>query len=86
MTSISSSYDGKYVFSAGGSDLSVNMMSVVVHEEALHKDDYLDYIELIEGGAEGPLFNDMMDYFYFCQIRAQGEETLDQRELKGWFD
>lgn len=34
---------------------------------------------MLEGGENGELHNEIIDYFYYCQIRSQGENTMDVR-------
>lgn len=82
------SHDGNYVFSSGGKDLSVNMWNV--DTTALipphHKEDPTDiesYLSLLEGGNGGELHNDIVDYFYYCQIKSQGEDSMESRDISG---
>jgi hypothetical protein len=118
ITSIAASYDGKYIFSSGGADLSVNMWAVDtttlnqtrntstnessdgthnynlgnIPEEEEEGDGYSPtspwitvetYLPLLEGGEGGELHNDLIDYFYYCQLRAQGEEAMESRSITG---
>ena len=41
------------------------------------------FVGLIEGGAEGEFYSDMKDYFYYSQLRAQGEMSTDTRSTDG---
>merc|ERR1712216_187851 len=41
------------------------------------------FVKLLEGGEEGEFFADMKDYFYYSQIRSQGEDTTNARKLDG---
>jgi len=41
------------------------------------------FVALIDGGADGPLYQEMMDYFYYAQLRAQGEDTTEPRRITG---
>ncbi len=100
------------MFSAGGSDLSVNMWRVAV-ETASAKAQQLNYgslsgeeglvirggvdeagastapsslapfFSLLEGGEGGELHHDIVDYFYYCQLRNLGEDSMEQRNLAG---
>lgn len=84
---IQCSYDGKYIFSAGGSDGTVNMWSVDLialkrsSEPLNHRSN--PYAALLEGGYNGEFYHEMLDYFYFSQLRAQGEDTTEGRSLGG---
>ena len=117
VTSLDVSFDGKYVFSAGGFDLSVNMWKINVEEhrkfrkgKAASTHDYNDeqsslvgqsektaihskvtteiaalkpYFGLLEGGENGELHRDIVDYFYYCQLRHHGEDSMEPRNLTG---
>lgn len=123
VTCVAVSYDGKYIFSAGGYDLSVNMWKINVEE---HQRDKLatrlseageegdaggaadgedkgaeqitqpvrptaaqdaaalrPYFSLLEGGEDGELHRDIVDYFYYCQLRHLGEDSMETRNLTG---
>ncbi len=57
VTDISVFHDGRF-------DLPVNML--VIDATALPewgRDDYLNYVGMIEGEAEGSLYNDIVDYY-----------------------
>ena len=79
------SHDGKYLFSAGGRDHSV--LQWAVDCDSLVIDDGRNvvehFIEVIEGGREGAFMKEIIDYFYYAQIRAQGEETTAKRKIVG---
>lgn len=85
------SYDGKYIFSAGGSDASVHMWEININaleaQSALGGEDLIPFYGLLEGGREGELFKELEDYFYYAQIRrrlidtSQGVNAMDSREV-----
>uniref|UniRef100_A0A7S3CT12 Cilia- and flagella-associated protein 251 n=1 Tax=Strombidium rassoulzadegani TaxID=1082188 RepID=A0A7S3CT12_9SPIT len=81
------SSDGRYLFTCGGSDLSVKMWSIDVSpiEHAIHLggQDIEPFINLIEGGSEGQIFQDMKDFFYYSMIRSKDENTTKTRKLDG---
>jgi WD40 repeat protein len=61
VTDICASPDGKYIFTCGGDDLSVNVWNVDVtpinEEIAMYGGDTVEpFINLIEGGREGQTF------------------------------
>jgi cilia- and flagella-associated protein 251 len=83
------SNDGRFVFTAGGNDLTANMWSVTL-PDSLHvpEDPYapLDiapFLDLLEGGPGGELHQNLIDYFYYCQLRHGGENTIETRRLTG---
>jgi WD40 repeat protein len=85
ITSIAVSCDGKYVFSAGGSDLTVNMWNVYEEYPESLVSNIMPYLQLLDGGPHGELHQNLIDYFYYCQLRHGGEDTLDTRYLTGRF-
>lgn len=124
VTCVAVSHDGKYIFSAGGYDLSVNMWKINVEEHQRDKlatrqneageadQDAADgeekgaeqvsvparptaaqdaaalrpYFSLLEGGEGGELHRDIVDYFYYCQLRHLGEDSMETRNLTGKFN
>lgn len=132
VTCVAVSHDGKYVFSGGGYDLSVNMWRVDVEEHrcarraAQVRADAVTatkveaaedaageeggglsagaeggavslakaaqeavvlrpYFSLLEGGEGGELHRDIVDYFYYCQLRHLGEDSMETRNLTGTY-
>ncbi|XP_077862113.1 cilia- and flagella-associated protein 251-like [Saccoglossus kowalevskii] len=85
VVNLACSYDGKHVFTAGGTDSSVHMWNVnlMVLEAGskLGGEDLIPFYGLLEGGREGELFAELEDYFYYAQIRSQGVDTMDSREI-----
>ncbi|KAL3856807.1 hypothetical protein ACJMK2_011524 [Sinanodonta woodiana] len=79
------SYDGKYVFTAGGSDASVHMWEININaleaQAKLGGEDLIPFYGLLDGGREGELFAELEDYFYYAQIRSQGVNALDKRKV-----
>ena len=89
-------FDGKYLVTAGGSDRSVNLWSV--SSSALDASITLGsggggsggsgssmdaYMSLIEGGRDGAFMKDLVDYFTYGQLRAQGLATTKPRDAAG---
>jgi WD40 repeat protein len=89
ITSLAATFDGKFLFSAGGHDLSVNMWLVETAElvpfaESKTLEEETDsFLTLLEGGKDGALHNDIIDYFYYCQLRTQGEDAMETRAITG---
>eukprot|EP00795_Rhopilema_esculentum_P015460 gene15460-6711_t len=79
------SYNGKYVFTAGGPDCSVLMWDVNTTAleilEKLGGEDLVPFYGLLEGGKEGELFAELEDYFYYSQMRSQGVDSTEEREV-----
>jgi len=96
VTSIACSSDSSFLFTSGGPDLSINMWQIDVsgfevsqnsligvRPSELNRIEMAPFYGLLEGGIEGELYNDIVDYFYVCQIRNQGEATMDDRLITG---
>lgn len=88
ITCICVSSDGKYLFTGGGSDLTVNMweidVSVLPSRGFPENAEQLEpFLELLEGGPGGDLHNDIVEYFYYCQLRTQPEESMEERQVTG---
>lgn len=41
------------------------------------------FLEALEGGEYGQLYNELLDYFYYFQLRRQGEDCMEERLLQG---
>ncbi|KAI5690334.1 hypothetical protein MNV84_04498 [Leishmania braziliensis] len=96
ITSMVTSHDGAVVFTAGGPDQAV-MQWRVRGDCIMSPSEWTTVVQCrekggvplphlvgaVEGGAEGELMNEVVDYFYYAQIRAQGEETTAKRVLLG---
>ena len=71
------SYDGGYIFTTGGSDLSVNMWTInhSVLDQSIDRNgsDIQSFIDLIEGGKGGKFWNEIKEYFYYAQIKRYKE-------------
>mmetsp|Transcript_21112 Transcript_21112/g.27387 ORF Transcript_21112/g.27387 Transcript_21112/m.27387 type:complete len:951 (+) Transcript_21112:86-2938(+) len=80
--------DGEFFFSAGGKDLSVNMWKINLHAlgtvaDASRAAGAESFIEQLEGGKDGEMYNELVDYFYYSQLRTQGEDTVEERKAEG---
>lgn len=96
ITSMVVSHDGKSVFTAGGTDQAV-MQWRVRGDCIMTPTEWASVVQCtekggvplphlvgaVEGGTDGELMKEVVDYFYYAQIRAQGEETTAKRVLLG---
>lgn len=82
---LASSHDGKYLFTAGGKDSCVHMWSVSTNAleaaASLGGEGLTPFYGLLEGGRDGELFAELENYFYFAQLRSQGLDTTEKREV-----
>ncbi|KAK7194561.1 WD domain, G-beta repeat [Novymonas esmeraldas] len=96
ITSMVTSYDGAFAFTAGGADqgvmqwrirgdciVSPSEWAAVVQCRERGGVPLPHLVGAVEGGADGELMKEVVDYFYYAQIRAQGEETTAKRVLLG---
>jgi len=77
ITDIAVSGDSRFLFTAGGEDLCVNMWEIDTNyvERNIMLGGEEPFIQLLDGGLEGQMYADMKDFFYFSQIRSQGENV-----------
>ena len=84
ISGIALSHDGKYLFSTGGGDLSAYMWAIDTEGwTSQNENENGNFLNLLDGGENGEMHNDIKDYFYYCQIRADGEDNMDVRNLTG---
>jgi cilia- and flagella-associated protein 251 len=99
ISALAISYDGRFLFSSGGNDLSAFMYEVNLESEyrsptsgvmstgepvATNSNSPSSvFLSLLDGGDGGELHQDIVDYFYYCQLRAQGEESMNTRAATG---
>ncbi|XP_053442982.1 cilia- and flagella-associated protein 251 [Nycticebus coucang] len=79
------SYDGCYAFTAGGHDRSVVQwkinLSALEAAVSLGGEDLIPFYGLVSGGREGKFYRELEDYFYYSQLRSQGIDTMETREV-----
>ncbi|NXC37406.1 CF251 protein, partial [Campylorhamphus procurvoides] len=82
---LASSYDGRYVFTAGGIDCTVMKWKVNLNAldaaAFLGGEGMIPFYNLLDGGREGEFFRELEDYFYYAQLYNQGVETLENRQV-----
>ncbi|XP_027889711.1 cilia- and flagella-associated protein 251 isoform X1 [Xiphophorus couchianus] len=85
VSTFSCSYDGKLVFTAGGSDSSVLSwrvnLDVLDAAAALSGEDMDPFYSLIKGGRDGRFYKEMEDFFFYCQIQHQGTDMMKRIEV-----
>nr|KAG5708132.1 hypothetical protein BaRGS_002868 [Batillaria attramentaria] len=79
------SHDGRYLFTAGGTDASVHMWEININaleaQAKLGGKELVPFYGLLEGGRHGELFAELEDYFYYAQIRSQGVNATMDRQV-----
>lgn len=87
ITDFCPSADGRFLFTCGGDDLSVKMWSIDLSpiEQAIEVggQGIEPFVNLIEGGRDGQIYQDMKDFFYYSMIRSKEESTTKTRKLDG---
>ncbi|NXA17425.1 CF251 protein, partial [Ibidorhyncha struthersii] len=85
VSDLASSYDGRYIFTAGGNDCAVMKWEVNLNAldaaASLGGEDLMPFYNLLDGGREGEFFRELEDYFYYAQLRSHGIETLEPRQV-----
>lgn len=84
---IAASHDGRYLVSAGGADMTVNLWEVdtgaLDAAVAAAGRGIEPFLSLLDGGSTGQFYQQLRDYFYYAQLRAQGEDVTQKRHVTG---
>ena len=89
ISSVTVSSDGRYCMSAGGEDRCVNIWQIstkaldVKYEEAAAKAEGLGSASMYSELIDQEVKEDLIDYFYYAQLRTQGEDTMEERKITG---
>ncbi|KAG8456084.1 hypothetical protein GDO86_002037, partial [Hymenochirus boettgeri] len=85
VSNLACSYDGRCVFTAGGDDCTVFMwetnLQALEAVVSLGGDAMIPFYGLLQGGQDGALFKELENYFYYAQIRHQGIDTMETRQV-----
>jgi len=81
------SKDGHYVFSSDSYDTAINMWSVNVEvleaQNAIGGKGNEPFINLLDPrGRDSDIYKEMEDYFYYAQLRTQGEDCIRNRVIE----
>lgn len=87
ISGVQATYDGKYLITAGGEDMAVNLWAIdtgVLDRTIAEGGEGIEpFISLIEGGQDGEFFSQIADYFMYAQLKAQGVATTAPRQATG---
>ncbi|XP_053555739.1 cilia- and flagella-associated protein 251 [Bombina bombina] len=85
VSNLACSHDGQYLFTAGGKDCAVMMWKTNLQSleavASLGGDGLTPFYGLLQGGQDGTLFKELEDYFYYAQLRSQGIDTMEARNV-----
>ncbi|XP_063313061.1 cilia- and flagella-associated protein 251 [Pelobates fuscus] len=85
VSNLACSFDGQYVFTCGGDDCTVMMWKTNLQSTeaiaSLGGKDLIPFYGLLEGGRDGQLFKELENYFYYAQLRNQGIDTMETRQV-----
>ena len=77
--------NASYIFTTGGDDYTINIWRYNINPliEAVENggDGIKPFLNLLEGGREGKKYKEMVDYFYYAQIKSKDENTTKHRVL-----
>ncbi|KAI8920548.1 WD40-repeat-containing domain protein [Entophlyctis helioformis] len=86
VSNLACSYNGAYILTAGGPDGVVNLWTINVSaleaQTALGGeglDPYLNMLDPSGLGEESPVYREFEDYFFYAQLRSQGEDATQDR-------
>uniref|UniRef100_A0A6J0UK01 Cilia- and flagella-associated protein 251 n=1 Tax=Pogona vitticeps TaxID=103695 RepID=A0A6J0UK01_9SAUR len=85
VSNLACSFDGHYLFTAGGNDLTVMKwdinLSALEAAVFLGGTELIPFYNLLDGGREGDFFKELEDYFYYAQLCHQGIDTMEPRKV-----
>ena len=87
ISDLATTWDGKWLITAGGFDHSIHLWKVepaVLSASAARGGSGIEpFVAQLDGGAEGGFYQEVVDHFYYAQLRAQGEDTTEPRKITG---
>ncbi|OPJ75032.1 WD repeat-containing protein 66 isoform B [Patagioenas fasciata monilis] len=85
VSDLATSFDGHYIFTAGGNDCTVMKWEVNLNAldaaASLGGENLIPFYNLLDGGRGGEFFRELEDYFYYVQLRGHGIDSLEPRQV-----
>lgn len=74
-----------YIFTTGGNDYTINIWKYnpnpLIDVVQSGGEGIEPFLNLLEGGRDGLKYKEMVDFFYYAQIKSKGEDTTKHRIL-----
>ncbi|RKO93578.1 hypothetical protein BDK51DRAFT_31536 [Blyttiomyces helicus] len=89
ISNLVATFDGSHILTAGGPDGVVNMWSltpgpfdaqIVLGGTGIEP--FLNMLDPSGAGETGAFYREMEDYFYYAQLRSQGEDATKNRQIE----
>jgi len=79
-----------YIFTTGGNDYVINVWKHNIHpliDSVQSGGDGIEpHLTLLEGGRDGLMYQEMVNFFYYTQIKSRDENTTKPRTLGDYVD
>jgi len=87
VSDLAATWDGRHLITAGGADNSIHLWKVEPSAlEAAGQAGGMGvepFVNQLDGGVDGTFYQELIDHFYYAQLRAQGEDTTEPRKITG---
>lgn len=80
-----------YIFTTGGNDYVINVWKHNIHPlidavQTSYEKGNDPHLQLLEGGKDGLMYQEMVNFFYYTQIKSKEENTTRSRTLGEYVD
>jgi len=81
---ISMVFDSRRLVTCGGGCVMVwNVNASCVADNKIETPTENKWADTLEGGSQGDVYQEVKDFFYYAQLKVQGENTIHPRAIKG---